>query len=139
MGDFNLHLDNNSSSSTNFKNVLHAMCLEQHVNVSTHIGGNCLDLVITEATNGVAVLRCEQGPFLSDHCVVKVVINVKKENITSKTVQFRNMKSLSHSGFSDDLVKISVDSDDVNTLVNLFESEIKAVIDKHAPLTNQDL
>jgi hypothetical protein len=113
------------------------MGLEQHVNFSTHIAGNCLDLVITESTNGVCVLKCEQGNFLSDHCAVHVVINVKKENITSKTVQFRNWKSISHSEFSDDLAKISVNSEDVNIFVNLFESEIQSVIDKHAPIKKQ--
>ena len=109
MGDFNIHIDNGSWASTNFQNCLHAMGLEQHVNFSTHTAGNCLDLVITESTNGVCVLKCEQGHFLSDHCAVHVVINVKKENITSKTVQFRNGKRISHSEFSDDLAKISVD------------------------------
>ncbi|XP_060556715.1 uncharacterized protein LOC132717301 [Ruditapes philippinarum] len=137
MGDFNLHLDNGSGASTIFQNCLHAMGLEQHVNFSTHTAGNCLDLVITESINGVCVLKCKQGPFLSDHCAVHVVINVKKENITSKTVQFRNWKSISHSEFSDDLTNILVDSEDVNTFVNLFESEIQSVIDKHAPTKEQ--
>ena len=78
------------------------MGLEQHVSFDTHVGGNNLDLVITEVTNGVDVLKCEQGPFISDHCVVKIVVNVKKENIISKTVTFCNFKEIDKSEFAND-------------------------------------
>ena len=43
-----------------------------------HIIGHSLDLVITEITNGVGILTCELGTFISDHCALKVVTKVKK-------------------------------------------------------------
>ena len=88
IGDFNLHIDDNSSTTADFKDSLFSMGLTQHVDFSTHTGGNILDLVITEATNGVYVLSCEPGTLVSDHCIVKVTLNVKKENILSKTFTF---------------------------------------------------
>lgn len=40
------------------------MCLEQHINFCIDIGGNSLDLVITESVGGVKVLLCEPGVFI---------------------------------------------------------------------------
>lgn len=86
MGDFNLHIHDNSSATPDFKDSLFAMGLLQHVDFSTHICGNPLDLVVTETTNGVDVLSCEPGIFVSNHRLVKVTLNVKKDNIINKTV-----------------------------------------------------
>ena len=83
MGDFNLHVNENNATTTDFKDSLFAMGLEQHVTFSTHVAGNSLDLVITEVVNGVELLSCESGAYVSDHCAVKVKINVQKENIIS--------------------------------------------------------
>ena len=90
MGDFNLHVNENNATTTDFKDSLFAMGLEQHVTFSTHVAGNSLDLVITEVVNGVEVLYCESGAYVSDHCAVKVKTNVQTENIISKSVTFRN-------------------------------------------------
>ena len=35
-----------------FNNCIYAMGLDQLMNFITHVNGNCLDLVITEATHG---------------------------------------------------------------------------------------
>jgi hypothetical protein len=56
MNDFNLLIDDNSILTADFKDSFFAMRLAQHVDFSTHIGGNSLDLVITEAIDGVEVL-----------------------------------------------------------------------------------
>lgn len=66
----------------------------QHVNFSTQVFGNTLDLVITQEVNGNEILTCEPGENVFDHCANKVITNVKKENITSKSVTFRNFKTL---------------------------------------------
>jgi hypothetical protein len=92
-GDFNLHVNEDISTTRLFHDSLFSMGLEQHVNFSTHIGGNFLDLVITEVTNGINIQSCEPGPFFFDHCAVKVVTKVEKEIIklfhteTSKSCQ----------------------------------------------------
>jgi hypothetical protein len=113
------------------------MGLVQHVSFPTHTAGQSLDLVIMEVTNGVEILSCEPGSFVSDHCVVKCVLNVQKENVTSKTVKFRNFKQIDHDEFSKDLDNMLVESDDVNSYVDLFEMELELILDKHAPLTQK--
>lgn len=136
MGDFNLHIIENSATILEFKNSS-AMGLSQHGSFSTHTAGQSLDLVITEATNGVEILSCEPRSFVSDHCVVKSVFNVQKESITSKTVEFRNFKQIDHDEFSTVLTNILVESDNINSYVNQFEAELELVLDKHAPLTQK--
>ena len=81
LGDFNLHVNEKCTVTSDFQDSLFALGLEQHVNFSTHTGGNFLDLVITEVTNGIQIQTCEPGPFLSDHSVVKVTTKEDKENI----------------------------------------------------------
>ena len=62
-------------------------------------------------------LSCAPGPFVSDHCVVKVVTYVKKKNVVSKTVAFRNFKEMDKSAFAKDLRETSIDCENINTFV----------------------
>ncbi|XP_060601863.1 uncharacterized protein LOC132755083 [Ruditapes philippinarum] len=119
MGDFNLHIDDSSSVTADFKDSLFAMGLTQHVDFSTHIGGNILDLVITEATNGVEVLLCEPGTLVSDHYVVKVTLNVKKENILSKTFKTRSWRDVNEPALIQEFENIDIDTDDVDTYTKI--------------------
>ena len=139
MGDFNIHVDQFSSSISEFKDSLCAIGLIQHVNFSTHIAGHSLDLVITEAINGIQILSCEPGTLVSDHCVIKCILNVKKESMTSKTLEFRNLKQIDHSNLSSDLAEICVESDDIDTFVNTLETKLESVLEKHAPLIKKQI
>lgn len=103
------------------------MGLEQHVNFSTHTGRTTSDLVIVEIDNGIKVVKCEQEPYMSDHCVVKV-----KKRKHSKSVGFQNWKNIDKVEFSSDLASLSIDCEAVDDFVSVFESEIEKVIDKHA-------
>ena len=48
------------------------------------------------------------GPFFSDHRVVNVVLDVRKENVISKTSGFRNWKEVNEIDFATDLNKLSI-------------------------------
>ena len=138
LGDFNLHINEETSAISDFKDSLFAMGLEQHVDFSTHVGGNSLDLVITEVVGGVEVLSCQTDVFISDHCVVKIITNVKKENIKSQTVSRRNFKDIDKSAFGHDLNEISIECEDVNAYVQQFETTIGSILDKHAPIKEKN-
>lgn len=137
MGDFNLNINDHSNALSEFNNSLFALGLEQHVDFSTHIGGNSLDLVISEASNGVNIISCEPNSFVSDHCAVKIITNVKKENIISKSVTFRNFKNMNNSAFSSDLSKLSIECEHIDSFIEQFEGEIKNILDTHAPLEDK--
>jgi hypothetical protein len=134
MGDFNLHIKDDNNTIEEFNNSLYALGLVQHVNFPTHVHGQSLDLVITEVANGIDILSCEPSLFLSDHCAVKVITKVRKENIVSKSVVFRNFKDMDDIQFSDDLSQISICSESVDKCIEQFEDEIKNLLNKHAPM-----
>ena len=135
MGDFNLHINDESNTISEFKDILYSFGLEQHVNFGTHTSGNYLDLVITEVSSGVKVVSCAQGPFISDHCVVKLVLNVQKENAMSKTITRRNWSEIDQIAFAAELNDLSVSCDNnVDDFVDQFESKLLTILDKHAPL-----
>jgi hypothetical protein len=134
MGDFNLHIHDDSSAVSEFNNSLFALGLLQHVDFPTHVHGHSLDLVITELANGVDLLSCEPGPFLSDHCAVKVVTRVKKENIVSKSISFRHFKDMDNEGFANDLNQMTICTDSVENFVDQFETEIEKLLNTHAPM-----
>jgi hypothetical protein len=81
------------------------------------------------------VQSCKPGPYISDHCVVKTILNIKKESVISKTTTFRNFKEIDQLQFSNDLKSISIENDvNINDFVDQFECEIQRVLDRHAPL-----
>ena len=134
MGDFNSHIRDDSNAIVDFKNYLCSLGLVQYVNFPTHGQGHSLDLVITKVANGVDIFSCELGPFISDHCAVKVVTKVSKENIFSKSVVFRNFKDMNDTQFAKDLAELSIASESVDQYVEQFEDEIKRLLDIHTPL-----
>ena len=55
LGDFNLRVKNpGCNDARQFKDLIVAACLVQHVRVSTHDKGHTLDLVITRASDSCA-------------------------------------------------------------------------------------
>lgn len=70
LGDFNLHIDNQSDSfPQDFLNLLNCMNFTQHVRVPTHNKGHTLDLVITYGLSANITSVVDLG--ISDHfCLV---------------------------------------------------------------------
>ena len=58
---------------------------------------------------------------------------MKKENIISKSINYRNFKEIDRSQFSSDIADLKIESDSIVTYVELYESEMKKIVDKHAP------
>ena len=61
-----------------FMDTIEALGLQQLVDFGTHCLDNTIDLVFTEQTSNIEMLRCTPGPFISDHCVVKNEIKYKR-------------------------------------------------------------
>ena len=87
------------------------------MNILTHVKGHSLDLVITEDANGVEIFSCGPGPFNSDHCALKVVTKVKRENIVTKSVVYRNFKDMNGTQITKDLAELSIDSEYVDQYI----------------------
>ena len=80
-GDFNLHINKMNDPDVNLlKDMVQAFGLDCQVDFPTHQSGHTLDLILTEAIGNIKMSKCEPGVFLSDHCSVKSILNIKKTN-----------------------------------------------------------
>ena len=90
LGDFNIHIEDLSSSDTViFNNTMEALGLEQHVKFLTHRCGNTLDLIFTEVGFSPTPATPHRGPLLSDHHLVSLQLHHKKEIPSRKQVPVR--------------------------------------------------
>ena len=79
MGTFNFHINNaKDTDATQFLDMFDALGLSQLIDVPTHRGGNILDLVIVNSTDGPWIANIKQGPYLSDHCVIKFMVEINR-------------------------------------------------------------
>ena len=80
MGDFNIHVEGLSNmEATIFNDTIKALGLQQHVNKPTHHPGNILDIIFTEVKSDLKASNCKTFAYLSDHCLVTIDINIRKE------------------------------------------------------------
>ena len=67
----------------------------QHVHFPTHNRNNILDLVISKAIPKDFICEVLPGPYISDHLVVQVSIQIIKEQPKSEIIMYRDMKGKS--------------------------------------------
>ena len=71
MGDFNIHIDDQTDSDANiFNDTMTALGLVQHVSIPTHKKGNTLDLIYTELGTNFSVSNIQSRPIMSDHRLI---------------------------------------------------------------------
>ena len=57
-----------------------ALGLHQNITFPTHVSGNTLDLIFSEANNKVRVEECTQEDYISDHCLITCSLGIDKPN-----------------------------------------------------------
>ena len=140
-GDLNLHLDNVSDTQTQqFLSLLSLCNVVQHVGVPTHSGNHILDVVITPVTSALDTSSVNILPFSpSDHfpvvCSFNICANHEKSNPTLKS--FRRINDTDGEKFSADIQNANLHfptSDNLEKLVDLYNTTLSALLEKHAPL-----
>uniref|UniRef100_A0A672ZSA2 Reverse transcriptase domain-containing protein n=1 Tax=Sphaeramia orbicularis TaxID=375764 RepID=A0A672ZSA2_9TELE len=135
LGDFNLHIDNNSSSpAMELLTMTDTFNLKQHVSGPTHKKGHTLDLVFSLGLHVTNV--CVEDVHLSDHCGVFFDLCVplepkpaprraKRRIITESTAQdFRAL-------FNPSLLN---ECPDVDEFIQCFATHCSSVLDQVAPV-----
>ena len=61
---------------------------------STHKSGNVLDLILSDFTDDVKVLKAAPGPFLTNHRAVISTLNIKKLRPVTKRIQVRQVNKI---------------------------------------------
>ena len=91
LGDFNIHTqDIDNPDSQIYNNTMEALGLQQHINEPTHKLGNMLDLIYMKSLNRVKVLPSFMGNFISDHRVVGIGLETRKQLEKHQPTKHRN-------------------------------------------------
>ena len=137
-GDFNINWgDRNDNICKKLYNILEAFNLQQHIKNPTHKSGHLLDYIISDdrLINSVSV-----SDFISDHCALHVTIACTRDHPGQKRITYRCMKNIDSDQLSTDISKIDfkTDCDDVDIVVDNYDTVLASLLDLHAPLTLYD-
>ena len=69
--------------------------------------------------------------MLSDHFLININVSLKKQSILTKVISYRRYKSFLADLEVSSLVLDSLD--DVDHLVDLYDSTLRDIVDEHAP------
>ena len=113
--------------------------ISQKVDVPTHRLGHTLDWVILQnGDNCVKAIEIENNRVISDHFLIFIDLNVKKPKKEKKTVESRKIKDIVFTDFYKDL-EFSFKDFDQNKDIEIFNSKLISVFDKHAPLEKRNI
>uniref|UniRef100_A0A8P4G516 Reverse transcriptase domain-containing protein n=1 Tax=Dicentrarchus labrax TaxID=13489 RepID=A0A8P4G516_DICLA len=138
LGDFNIHIDNDCKSATEFLELLHCFNFTQHVNFPTHSRGHILDLV---CSTGLTLHHLSSFNLnISDHLAIITDIDIPIPTIKDKrTISFRNLKSISPSALTTSLAsKISSSppplTDNPSDLTKFYNETLSSCLHQLAPI-----
>ncbi|KAK6190543.1 hypothetical protein SNE40_002387 [Patella caerulea] len=108
------------------------------MSLPTHQHGYALDLVITQDGKRPVRNLGVNNNLISDHFLISFNLNIEKSNLEKKTIEYRKCKTLDIELFKrkleESLFRNSLNNDDVNTKVDIYNSSIKCVIESVPPL-----
>ena len=79
---------------------MEALGLQQHIDKPMHKLGNTLDLIYTERLNRVKVLQSFIGNYISDHSIVGIELEIKKQLEKHQPTKHRNYKEFNLNNFT---------------------------------------
>ena len=134
MGDFNIHVNcDDDPNAVIFSDTMKAIGLHQHVTGPTHRSGNTLDLIFTEELSKIKLKSCKSTVFVSDHTAVHCILDIQYDEPSKQEMTFRKLSSINIEKFIEDIPIISLDIEDLNTLVSSLEMGLRSTLDLHAP------
>ena len=142
LGDFNIHVNDQSyENAGNFRDIIMALGVEQHVHFCTHEAGNTLDLVMTELGSKLEVTKCSSGPFWLDHCAADFVKLPMCSSVQeADTIYVRKLCKLDYDRLLEDVhISNLLLMNDLSELVGTMEKNIQNALDSQAPLKKKQL
>ena len=142
VGDFNLHLDTPSATTTTFNDILASFETTQHVNFPTHIHGHWLDIIITRSScKNIQTPTVVDG--LSDHNTVIANLKVRTAPAVSKhNVFYRAFHSINIAAFMADITTsnlVTSPREHLSELYKQYHQILKTLLDKHAPIKTKSV
>ena len=127
LGDFNIHVDvMHDTIAKQLSDCLSKYNLTQLCNVSTHINGHTLDLVISRLNNELNLKSLIVTDLLiSDHYPVVMTYDIKKETKSAtKRIRYRNVREIDNANFSRDISNMSVDISKCSNMTEIITTYI---------------
>ena len=138
LGDINIHLDNPQLVAvTKLTNLLTDVDLVQHVASVMHTANHTLDVFITRSDMQLQSLTVEP-PIISDHSLITA--DIKFDDVvwsSTPATARRSWRSFDIDAFKEDLSSTDLavhPPDNCDDFFALYDSTLKALLDKHAPL-----
>lgn len=125
-----------------FGDLLDAMGLIQYVKRPTHIHGHTLDLTITRQSHDIVAEEPIPERFISDHSAGICRLRTGRSVVEVKHDEYRKLQFIDSQLFEEDIRNSSLyvdPPDDLNTLVNCYNTTLKSLLDKHAPIQSRHI
>ena len=68
-----------------------------------HRSSNTLDFVMTEVLGRLNVLKCQTGPYLSDHCSIMTQVAIERMDIEKQAITYRKVNKINTDCMSDEI------------------------------------
>jgi hypothetical protein len=139
VGDLNFHLDCRDPDSKRFMELINSSDFGQLVTLPTHNRGHILDVVLVRSPRLVRSVTVE-NLHMSDHFLVLIETDFSRPRAERVVVKSRDMRGIDRSKFKADLLSsplIISPPDDVNSLVDLYNTVLRDLLDDHAPETER--
>ena len=106
-----------------------------HITFPTHKQGHTLDLLIEEEDSPL-IVKVIRDHLISDHHFIHAHLNICKNKPKVRDVTYRKYKKLDKTVFKEYLQKtleVEHTTLDLRSLVIRYNSDLKEVLDRHAP------
>ena len=140
VGDFSLHLDTPSATTTTYNDILASFHTKQHVNFPKHIHGHWLDILINRSyCKNIQTPTVADG--LSDHNTVIADLKVPIAPAVSKhNVFYRAIHSINIASFMTYIIRsdlVTHPKEHISDIYKQHRQILKTLLDKHAPITSK--
>lgn len=137
-GDFNIHVDSDTSNTKSFLSMLETWNLKQCVDFSTHLHGHTLDLLLLPSTFD-SPNRIRPTEWISDHKCVTASFSFLSPAAAhqNQSITYRNFKDINLDKLKKDLNNSALVTSPCVTAeesYDQFHKTLTDLIDKHAPL-----
>ena len=138
VGDINIPWNKAENLDTiSLTEILELYNLKQHVASPTYKQGNTIDWVMN-VRDADDFFDLHTSEFLSDHCIIEWLMNIKRPDTVKTRSMIRNLKKINQEEFARDLEEeLNINTHDGQPLQELYDgfvSSIETTLDKHAPL-----
>ena len=103
LGDFNLHLENNSKNEiATFMETINSFGLTVNIKIPTHLKGHTIDNVINKKNTALNFEFSVNDIALSDHFLIEIEVECNKPLNKKKSICYRKTKNIDYEKLNSD-------------------------------------